>query len=166
LSTGQYQWQLAYGEETLTVGALRVTAPERVFTAPDIANPLNAQLGPVSLHSAAWPTHAAPGQNLSLTFVWRANDFLPHSYRVFVHLMDAEGNLRAQSDGVPADWTRPTSGWLPGEFISDTRALALPADLPPGTYALFAGMYFESERLASPGFPDGRVPLGSVIIPP
>jgi hypothetical protein len=85
---------------------------------------------------------------------------------VFVHLQSADGAIAAQSDGVPADWTRRTTGWLPGEYVLDARTLHLPPDLAPGEYSLFAGLYRPDtgERLTTAVFPDGQVPLGKVVI--
>jgi hypothetical protein len=59
--------------------------------------------------------------------------------------------LIAQSDGVPAGWSRPTTGWLPGEYVTDTRALAIPPDAPAGDYTLSAGLYIPGNgRLTTP----------------
>ncbi|HIE39771.1 MAG TPA: hypothetical protein EYP77_12045 [Anaerolineae bacterium] len=61
------------------------------------------------------------------------------------------GRIVAQSDGVPAGWTRPTTGWLPGEYIVDTRVLTLPPDVPPGVYTLQTGLYLPGDgRLTTP----------------
>ena len=62
-------------------------------------------------------------------------------YTVFVHLLDDSGALRAQRDTIPADGNRPTTGWLPGEVISDTIVLPVPADAAAGTYRVAVGMY-------------------------
>ncbi len=78
---------------------------------------------------------------LPLVLHWRAVGPVPDDYRVFVHLLDAYGDRVAQSDGVPALWTRPTSGWSPGERIEDRHGLSLPADLPLGDYTLIVGLY-------------------------
>jgi hypothetical protein len=32
----------------------------------------------------------------------------------------------AQRDSVPADWTRPTRGWVAGEYVLDHHELELP----------------------------------------
>jgi hypothetical protein len=90
------------------------------------------------------------------------------SYHVFLHLLGPDGTLVTQSDGVPADWTRRTTGWLPGEFVVETRTLTLPADAPPGEYTLWAGMYApeSKDRLTTSEFSDGRVPLGTVQVGP
>ena len=50
---------------------------------------------------------------------WRAEADMPESYKVFVHLLDANGVPRAQADVIPVNGTRPTTSWLPGEIIAD-----------------------------------------------
>ncbi len=108
---------------------------------------------------------------LLLNLAWRATATADESYNIFVHLQeDATGRIWAQSDTGPADWTRPTTGWLPGEFIADRHRLALPADLPAGTYTLWAGLYEprSGARVAVSGpaaAPDQRVALGTVQFP-
>jgi hypothetical protein len=57
-----------------------------------------------------------------------------------VHLVDENGQIAAQSDGEPAGWTRPTTGWLPGEIIIDAHTLSL-ANVPAGSYQLNIGLY-------------------------
>ncbi|NJN54501.1 MAG: hypothetical protein HC804_06955 [Anaerolineae bacterium] len=64
----------------------------------------------------------------------------PASYRVFVHLLDAQGTVIAQSDSIPGEWTRPTTGWMPGEYILDHHML--PAAPVPVT-AVRVGLYLE-----------------------
>ena len=74
---------------------------------------------------------------------WRAEQDLPESYKVFVHLLDANGVPRAQADVIPQNGARPTWSWLPGEIIADEVVLNLPADLPAGQYRLTTGLYNE-----------------------
>lgn len=74
-------------------------------------------------------------------------------YHVFVHLVDEAGNILAQSDAVPAGWTRPTTGWLPGEYVVDVHTLTLPSGLPSGQLAFRIGLYdpVTGERLSVNG---------------
>jgi hypothetical protein len=149
------------------VGTVNVTAPERVFAAPEAAERISADLGPLTLHGLTVPRAGlAAGADLPVNLVWQANGLIPESYHVFVHLIAPDGSLAAQSDGVPADWTRRTTGWLPGEFVADARRLFLRPDLAPGVYTLWAGAYLPAtgERLTSDEFGDGRVPLGEVVV--
>jgi len=60
-----------------------------------------------------------------------------------VQLLDEDGRLVTGSDAIPADWTRPTTGWIAGEYIEDRHELLLPLDLALGKYQLLVGLYDE-----------------------
>jgi hypothetical protein len=66
---------------------------------------------------------------------------MPISYRVFVHLVDEAGHILDQSDAEPAGWTRPTTGWAPGEYVIDRHRLLIPADVTLDQLALRVGLY-------------------------
>jgi len=53
---------------------------------------------------------------------WRAEQDMPEAYKVFAHLLDANGMPRAQADVIPQNSARPTWSWLPGEIIAETRS--------------------------------------------
>ncbi len=72
-----------------------------------------------------------------LSLVWGTRRQLPDSLRLFVHALDEGDKIAAQWDGVPVDWTRPTTGWLPGEYLTTNHRF----DLPPGQYDLRLGWY-------------------------
>jgi hypothetical protein len=60
---------------------------------------------------------------------------------VFLHLRDEAGGTVAQHDGLPVAGDYPTSRWQPGETIIDPINFPLPADLPPGEYQFWGGLY-------------------------
>ncbi|MGB1251665.1 MAG: hypothetical protein ACPG8W_13690 [Candidatus Promineifilaceae bacterium] len=66
-----------------------------------------------------------------------------------MHAIDASGQLVAQSDGVPAGWTRPTATWREGELIVDAHALPISADIDLAQLTFYVGLYDErnGERL-------------------
>jgi hypothetical protein len=66
---------------------------------------------------------------------------MPVSYRVFVHLVDEDGQIVTQSDGEPAGWSRPTTGWAVGEFVVDRHILRLPDGLLMEDLVLRIGLY-------------------------
>lgn len=72
---------------------------------------------------------------------WRAESRLDASFKVFVHVLNAEGRLVAQDDGIPVLWTYPTSEWESGEAVVDFHQFELDASLPVGEYSLQAGLY-------------------------
>ena len=98
---------------------------------------------PYSTSPSPQPSPEGRGGLLScaVPLLWRAEAETPTDYRVFVHLVDATGNIVAQSDAAPAGWTRPTTSWLPGEYVLDTHTLTLPATLPEGPLSLRVGLY-------------------------
>lgn len=64
-----------------------------------------------------------------------------HNYAVSVRLANAAGVTVAQHDGWPAGGLLPTSQWRVDDYVQDTHALSLPANLPPGNYTLAVVVY-------------------------
>jgi len=111
-------------------------------------------------------TEVRPASILRLTLYWQALAESETSHSVFTHLLDADSQIWAQHDGVPAGGTRPTTGWLPGEVIVDRHDLRVPPGALPGTYILEIGLYdpLTGERLPAIE-PDGRrLPDDRVIL--
>ena len=142
-------------------------APEEVVPrSPEPEHPLDVTLGDrVRLLGYDLDSSAAhPGGSLGVTLYWQALAPFERNYQVFVHLYD--GQMRAQDDGAPRCDTHPTTHWEPVDIIADPRRLALPADLPPGSYPLLAGMYdlLEGTRLPIAGTEGDALPLAQVTI--
>ncbi len=122
--------------------------------------PVETTLGDtILLERAATQPTVQPGSPLPVALAWRTARPIAADYHVFVHLLNAAGERVAQSDGQPAVWTRPTSGWRVGETVEDRHGLSLPADLPPGSYSLVVGLYTPSDgvRLHAPDGADAIV---------
>jgi hypothetical protein len=83
---------------------------------------------------------SAPGV-LTVTLFWQSDGRVVDDYHVFVHLVDSEGRLVAQHDGVPATGERPANGWRDAEVVRDEHEVILDADLPGGAYTLYVGLY-------------------------
>jgi hypothetical protein len=86
-----------------------------------------------------------------------------------VHLLDAEGQVLAQHDGVPAVGFRPTSGWAAGEVVLDSHWLVAPgagafdgARLSVGLYDPATGQ--RSAVLAGPGLRVGPGAIDSYLL--
>jgi hypothetical protein len=106
----------------------------------------------------------APGDAVTVTLAWQALAEMETSYRVFVHLVSATGQVLAQSDGEPAAWTRPTTGWAADEVVLDERVIALPGDAAPGDYEIRLGLYvLDGPRLLLPTGEDALV-LGMLAV--
>lgn len=79
---------------------------------------------------------------LGLTLYWYSQVDWESDYSVFLHLVDsADAPPLAQSNGVPANSSRPTMTWRKDEIITDMRAITLPDNLPAGEYEIYIGFY-------------------------
>ncbi len=74
---------------------------------------------------------------------WRALKDVGIGYKVFVHLVGADGRVWAQVDTVPGNDFLPTSGWEEGDAVEDRYGVLVSPDVEPGTYELRIGMYDE-----------------------
>jgi len=151
LESGVYRFFL---DDGVALGELQVVAPERHMLPPPLTLTLDASFATAEGQPVATLVGLAsdsplpscspaptPGAMCAVPLVWRADAETPINYRVFVHLVDIAGHIVAQSDAEPHNWTRPTTGWLPGEYVTDVHTLALPESLPPGPLSLRVGLY-------------------------
>jgi hypothetical protein len=102
------------------------------------------------------------GDVLDLTLYWESVTAVSDSYKVFIHVMDAAGNIVAQMDRPPVNGLAPTHRWQPGDLIRDPYQIPLP-DLPPGEYQVRVGLYTDANgRLPANG---GEVVDNAVVLP-
>ncbi len=92
-----------------------------------------------------------PGDVVPLTLFWRAYRPVTGNFKVFVHLLNAEGRLVAQRDSEPVGGQHPTAAWQVGESVIDRYGVLLPDGLPAGRYRLIVGLYVPSD--------EGRLPV-------
>ena len=78
---------------------------------------------------------------LPITLYWTASTPSDYPYTVFVHLVNAAGELVAQSDGYPVNGAWPSTCWLPETIVADTHIIPLPTERADGAYALRVGLY-------------------------
>ena len=100
---------------------------------------------------------------------WQSDGRLTEDYHVFVHLVDEDGTMVAQHDGVPGQRQRPTWEWRYLEIVEDEHTINVREAAPGKTYSLYVGMY-DYETLArlpiiDPGgdtLPDDQVALQEI----
>ena len=115
----------------------------RLYTSADTVRrntrAVGVRFGEVAELEGFWATR---GRGLHLVLVWRAlADHPSMDAKVFVHLLDADGQLIAQDDSVPVAWTRPLGTWQLGEQLLDAHVLLPPADAPIAGWSLRVGLY-------------------------
>jgi 4-amino-4-deoxy-L-arabinose transferase-like glycosyltransferase len=127
--------------EPFSLGMVEVTSPSRQFDLPTTAM---APVGPAQLDQGvalAGYDLQPSAQSLQLNLHWQTKTPLSMRYKVFAQLLAADNTLIAQSDTFPALGQRPTTGWLPGEIITDPHTLNFVTTPSPGAYRLIAGLY-------------------------
>ncbi|HBY95035.1 MAG TPA: hypothetical protein DEP84_13930, partial [Chloroflexi bacterium] len=177
-TSGRHRLQVEAAGQVAVLADLNLAASTRRFDVPPVSTSVNAILGDqVRLIGADLVPSAGlrpPGSPLPLTvtLTWQALTTPQTNYTVFVHLLDPNGRIVAQSDTPPAGGYA-TSRWLPGEVVVDSHALAVPEGNPSrGRFRLLVGMYdpISGRRLpavAATGvpIPENAVPLGEVAFP-
>jgi hypothetical protein len=69
-----------------------------------------------------------------------------HSYTVFVQLLDRDGKLVSQHDGVPGNGQLPTTAWISDDLVVDPHILPSPTGAQDGPFTLIVGLY-DSETI-------------------
>jgi hypothetical protein len=153
--------------KAVELARLQVVAPPRQFEPPPVAIPFQAQFGQVAalIGYDVSATSVASGESVTLTWHWQAGSGETISYITFVHLVGSDGRIVAQHDQPPLAGARPTPGWLPGEYLSDSATLILPAALPAGEYHFLLGLYDPASGQRLPRYEDDQVVGDHVRLP-
>lgn len=90
----------------------------------------------------------AAGRSACVTLTWSTRTALDRDYTIFVHVLDDQGQLVAQSDLAP---DVGTSGWMVDEVIVTRHGLVISPAAASGGLTLAVGLYdpVTGERLAT-----------------
>ena len=104
-----------------------------------------------------------PGDILNISLQWRADAVPAANYTASIDLIGPGPALILQHDSYPVAGFWPTSDFRPGQPVRDNVAFVLPADLPPGTYEVWALMYDDAVQRLPATSPDGDA-LGDHVL--
>ena len=117
------------------------------------------------------PARAQPGETLTIPFTWRSSSDGSDDLVQFLHFGHEASGAWWVYDQQPLGPRLPTRLWYNGLVDTETWNVPLPAGLAPGRYAIFTGLYRQSDLERVPASDaDGRpwlgarVPLGSLMI--
>ncbi len=157
---------MVWGDERILLGEIEVFAFQRLTQRPVVENPLETTFGgTIQLlgYRLDAPQPITSASTVVLTLYWEAlaNGSPGGDYVVFAQLLDSHGRLVGQHDGVPVYGTRPTSGWLRGEYLIDEHPMTF-REPYTGPVRIQVGLYNPAslERL---GTGDGS---DAVLLPP
>jgi len=136
-----------FAYEVNPYGQALVTAPETVtdpFWREHLPHPVEADFaGLISL--LAYEVPGGEDGSLSLVLYWRCLERMENDYTVFVHLLDAEGNIVAQGDSPPVQGHYPTTMWAVGEMVRDEHPLVGPPEAVARGVRFAVGWYSAQE---------------------
>jgi mannosyltransferase len=109
----------------------------------------------ITLDGFTLPTdHLSAGDILQLDLFWHTDAPLNERYKVFVHVLDANGQIAAQTDREPGGGLKPTPNWGSNEVVIDRYGVLIPENAANGVYTVEIGLYdFNNVRLK---MADGR----------
>jgi hypothetical protein len=167
-------WANGYEIGELSFGQIRLPLykVQRRPLVPVPAEPVAVRFGDKLNLSAFWMRReGVAGDWFYAVLQWRVTQKLPANYKVFVHVLSADGGTAFQRDKLALSDLMPMSTWKVGETISDAYAMVIPANLPTGDYRVVVGVYdpdVEASRLyvQSSGYAisDDSVILGTLTV--
>lgn len=151
-------------------GAPRAT----LLTGPVLLPPSAAQgalvgrFGDLAELSAVRRGSPQPDQPLTVTLAYRTLRPSASDLTVFVHLSPVTSDAQppiSQADGPPLGGQYPSTRWAAGVVFTETRALALPADMRAGAYQISVGLYDPSSGSRVPASAaDGARPRDDALV--
>jgi hypothetical protein len=110
------------------------------------------------------PDDPIGGDVLQVTLFWEALSVPDGRYKVFLHLVDGNGQIVSQHDGEPGDGMTLTSEWRPDQGVfPDRYGLFVPTSAADGDHRLLVGMYDVSGTPRLPITVDDQ-PIGDALV--
>jgi mannosyltransferase len=152
-----------WGDVRLVTYAVPAAMPAEMET------PLDARLGDsITLRGyTLLADRLAPADIIQVTLFWEASAPIGERYKVFLHLLNAEGELVTQRDSEPGGGLALTTTWKPGEVLLDNHGILVPLDTRPGRYQLVVGLYLLTDpAVRLPVTLDGDPAGDMILLPP
>ena len=151
---------LENGEENILIQTIAVFDDNNIPAAPDLPSSDLVFGEQITLLGYDIPTEANVSEILSLSFAWEARQNITEDYRLFLHVVDENGEIVTQGDNRPIPYLI-TYNWMLGYPLSSELFLTMPSE--SGTYEIYAGLYNSVGRLTVDA-PDNRVLLGIISV--
>ena len=125
---------------TAVVGQLAVRDWDRLWSPPESLQSANALLAQDTIRLVGY-TVTRRDDDIILQLVWRSEVETERDWKVFVHLVEPDAAIAAQSDSVPGGGLRWTDCWRAGEYVRDKHVVAIPSGRGSGPMELRVGLY-------------------------
>jgi len=107
-----------------------------------------------------WDGEIPTDQSLELVSYWRLHQTPSEDLKLFVHVIDTEGEVVAQHDALDV----LTDGLKPGDELAQLHTIPLQDGLPSGEYGLQIGVYRKSDFTRLPVATVDRLLLDSFVL--
>ena len=89
-----------------------------------------------------------PGEELTVTWYWKADRALEAGWKLFTHIADGAGTnqINADGQGVVRRFY-PPGRWKSGEYIKDVQTVSLPANWSSARATFYLGVWNGPHRL-------------------
>ncbi len=126
-----------------TLPAYAQPAPFNPTTLAQRGAPLDANFeNGMSLRGVSLSSRAVScNEKLGVTLFWTTDARIKETYRVFAHLVNAQGNVAGNKDVIPGRGAFPTVYWKAGEWLEDTIYVPINRGARSGTYNVIVGAY-------------------------
>lgn len=153
-AVGEAQVQVHIGGSGVTIANITITDLARQFEPPDFETAVDQTLGDVArlLGYTLTENQISGNGTITIDLVWEALTEQETNYTVFVHLLDEDGRVIGQHDSPPLFGSRPTAGWISGEYLLDPHPITLNENATSGPATIAIGLYdpATSIRLTTP----------------
>ena len=166
---GTANLQVVVGEMIHVVAPVTITMIDHRFEVPPMENTFQAQFGDVAELVGFDLQKSIGGDDVvDLVLYWRAGRASTVEYSVFTHLLDQNGQVIGQHDGVPDSGRRPTTGWIKDEIIVDSHAMIFNDKKTTGVAQVEIGLYDPAtgQRLRMPEGSDHAILPAMVEVKP
>ena len=157
------QSTLGLGEEEIAGRKLRLYASSATVVRQQ--QTVGARFDDVAELDGIWLVRA---HALHTVLVWHSSADRPAvDAKVFVHLVDQNGEMVSQQDGIPVNWSRPFETWRLGEQLLDVYVLPLPPGADINAISFRIGLYAlsTSQRLPAYSAEGQRLPDDAASVP-
>jgi 4-amino-4-deoxy-L-arabinose transferase-like glycosyltransferase len=129
--------------EGAPVAGIDIEGRPHTFTPPTPSHPRAARLGD-NIEFLGYDLASnviRPAEPIVITLYWHARGPTNKPYTVFVHVLNAAGQVIGQKDSPPLDGAASTNTWLAGEFLTDSYQFTVAAAAGAGAASFEIGLY-------------------------
>lgn len=137
--------------------------------APEVEHELEVQFenGVTFLGYDVSAEQIQPGQPVTITWYWHAEQDLEDGWQMFTHVADSDDESRLNQDGVGVVRELYQPGrWSAGDYIRDVQEVSLPDDWDSDRATFYLGLWNGPHRLAITSGPsDGENRIRALSLP-